>query len=526
MLGCCTRSVLRLRQTQLRLAGLRCGYASQPPPPIHRVPLSEPLSTAAHPTVLESHPFISPTGSDGRAEPGRVSTLSNGIRVASQPHYGQFCTVGVCIDSGSRYEVAYPSGISHFLEKLAFASTQKFQSNDEIQSRLEKFGGICDCQSTRDTFLYAASIDRRGLETMVEILGDVVLRPNITEEELQFTRMAVQYEVEDAQMRPDQEPLMLEAIHSAAFSNNTLGLPKMCPPENTAGISRSILMKYLSTYHVPSRMVVAGVGVEHDQLVRYVEDHFVNSPPVYELSKAHADQSLAQYTGGLVSIEKDLSNVSLGPTPMPDLVHLTIGLESVSHQHPNFIAFCVLNMMMGGGGSFSAGGPGKGMYTRLYTQVLNRYHWMYSATAFNHAYGDSGLFCITASAPPQNLGDMTQVITHEMAKLTGHIGNEEFNRAKTQLKSMLLMNLESRPVIFEDVARQVLAQGERRDPREYIELIDQIQPADINQIANKMLASQPSVAVIGNLQNMPSLKDIELSLIDKMPSPSKRSFFR
>lgn len=392
--------------------------------------------------------------------------------------------------------------------------------------RLEKFGGICDCQSTRDTFLYAASIDRRGLETMVEILGDVVLRPNITEEELQFTRMAVQYEVEDAQMRPDQEPLMLEAIHAAAFSSNTLGLPKMCPIENTAGISRSILMKYLGTYHVPNRMVVAGVGVDHDELVRYVEDHFVNSPPGFELSKSHTDQSLAQYTGGLVTIEKDLSNVSLGPTPMPDLVHLTIGLESVSHQHPNFIAFCVLNMMMGGGGSFSAGGPGKGMYTRLYTQVLNRFHWMYSATAFNHAYGDSGLFCITASAPPQHLGDMTQVITHEMAKLTGHIGNEEFNRAKTQLKSMLLMNLESRPVIFEDVARQVLAQGQRRDPREYIELIDQIQPADINRIADKMLTSQPSVAAIGNLKDMPSLKDIELSLIDKTPSPSKRSFFR
>jgi len=26
----------------------------------------------------------------------------------------------VLIDSGSRYEVLYPSGISHFLEKLAF----------------------------------------------------------------------------------------------------------------------------------------------------------------------------------------------------------------------------------------------------------------------------------------------------------------------------------------------------------------------------------------------------------------------
>lgn len=41
-------------------------------------------------------------------------------------------------------------------------------------------------------------------------------------------------------------------------------------------------------------------------------------------------------------------------------------------QEDDFIPFAVLNMMMGGGGSFSAGGPGKGMFTRLYLNVLNR----------------------------------------------------------------------------------------------------------------------------------------------------------
>ena len=51
------------------------------------------------------------------------------------------------------------------------------------------------------------------------------------------------------------------------------------------------------------------------------------------------------------------------------------------------------------------------MYTRLYTHVLNRHHWMYSATAFNHAYNDTGLFCISASAPPDQLAETTQVCT-------------------------------------------------------------------------------------------------------------------
>ena len=65
--------------------------------------------------------------------------------------------------------------------------------------------------------------------------------------------------------------------------------------------------------------------------------------------------------------------MSLGPNAMPELAHCVIGLESSSCLDEDFIAFCVLNMMMGGGGSFSAGGPGKGMYTRLYLNVLNRW---------------------------------------------------------------------------------------------------------------------------------------------------------
>ena len=460
----------------------------------------------------------------------QITTLDNGIRVASEKKFGQFCTVGVAIDSGSRYEVAFPSGISHYLEKLAFHSTSMYPSKDHILQKLEKYGGICDCQSTRDTFLYAASVDSRGLDPTVEILGEVVLRPQFSPEELEMCEMTIRYELEDISMRPDQEPLLVEKIHAAAFKNNTLGLPKICPPENIGRISRQTLYTYLSAYHRPERMVVAGVGVEHDKLVDSVQKYFVEQPPAWKTdSKMTSDSSVAQYTGGLEVMEKDLSNVSLGPTPMPELGHLVVGLQSVGHHHQDFIPFCVLNMMMGGGGSFSAGGPGKGMYTRLYTRVLNRYHWMYSATAYNHAYNDSGIFCIHASCPPQQLQELTQVLLRELVAITGDITLEELERAKTQLKSMLLMNLESRPVIFEDCARQVLSMGYRRKPEYFISLIDQVNRDDINRIGRKMLDSKASVAAIGTLKKLPPFSDIEIGLLDKngtLPAKKKFQLFR
>ena len=82
---------------------------------------------------------------------------------------------------------------------------------------------------------------------------------------------------------------------------------------------------------------------------------------------------------------------------------MSIGVETCHYDDPDFFAFTVLNTLLGGGGSFSAGGPGKGMYSRLYLNVLNRYHWIYAATAYHHSYADSGLFCIHGSCHPSQV---------------------------------------------------------------------------------------------------------------------------
>ncbi|KAI8118961.1 hypothetical protein FF38_10215 [Lucilia cuprina] len=446
----------------------------------------------------------------------KVTTLPNGLRVASEPRFGQFCTVGLVIDSGPRYEVTYPGGVSHFLEKLAFNSTTNFPNKDAILKELEKNGGICDCQSSRDTLIYAASIDSRAIESVTRLLADVTLRPTLHDEEVFLARRAIQFELETLGMRPEQEPILMDMIHAAAYRDNTLGLPKLCPPENLDAINRNVLMNYLKYHHTPERMVIAGVGVNHDELVRNVERFFVDDAAIWDKEQIsgtgaqEVDKSIAQYTGGLRKEECEIPIYAAAG--LPELAHVVVGLEGCSHQDPDFVALCVLNIMMGGGGSFSAGGPGKGMYSRLYTNVLNRYHWMYSATAYNHAYADTGLFCIHASAPPNNVRDMVEVVTRELVNMTSNPGREELSRSKIQLQSMLLMNLESRPVVFEDVGRQVLATGHRKRPEHFINEIDKITAADIQRVAKRILATPVSLAARGDIASLPDIKEVQNAL--------------
>lgn len=55
---------------------------------------------------------------------------------------------------------------------------------------------------------------------------------------------------------------------------------------------------------------------------------------------------------------------------------------------------------------------------------------MYSATAYNHAYNDTGLFCIHASAPPNYVRDMVEVIVKELVNMAGHVGDQELRVIK------------------------------------------------------------------------------------------------
>jgi len=450
----------------------------------------------------------------------KLTTLSNGLKVVSENAFGQFCTVGALIDAGSRYEIDYPSGISHMLEKLAFQSTENYHDNDAIVQKMEKLGGHVDCQAFKDCIVYAASAYKYNVEGAIDVLSDAMWRANLTEDEVDEQKQTVLFELEALEYKPDCEQKLNDLIHAAAFSGNTLGLPKLCPEENLSEINSKLIKHYIHRYYRPNRITIAGVNVDHDELVRYAEKYFVDSAPSWiSESVVDADQSMAQYTGGLLTDHRDEPRLQPGITQLPELVHIAIGFESANYTDPDMFSFAVLNMLLGGGGSFSAGGPGKGMYSRLYINVLNRYHWMFSSTAYNHSYADSGLFCIHSSAPPRDAKSIVHTITEEFMNLISEpFHSVEVSRAKKQTQSMLMMNLESRVVKFEDIGRQILGLGFRKTPKELFDSIEAVTTDDLKRISQKMLITKPSVAAIGNLKHLPDYSEVEKSLFKKSRS--------
>lgn len=82
------------------------------------------------------------------------------------------------------------------------------------------------------------------------------------------------------------------------------------------------------------------------------------------------------------------------------------------------VVMTVLTYLLGGGNSFSSGGPGKGMHSRLYTRVLNQHAWVHSCSAFNSTFNDSGLVGIAAACDPTHVQEMLNVMCNELESVT------------------------------------------------------------------------------------------------------------
>jgi hypothetical protein len=54
------------------------------------------------------------------AATAQITALPNGLRVATESTPGHFAALGLYVDAGSRYETAATSGVSHFLDRMAF----------------------------------------------------------------------------------------------------------------------------------------------------------------------------------------------------------------------------------------------------------------------------------------------------------------------------------------------------------------------------------------------------------------------
>ena len=202
----------------------------------------------------------------------KMTTLANGLRVASEETYGQNTSLGLFVDTGSRYETAANNGVSHLLERLAFKSTDS-RSELKFVRDIEDMGGNMGAACAREQFAYSADVLRSDVDTAVEMLADTTTNCVLHAWEVTDQKKIIGYELEEQASNPSS--VLTEALHAAAFGENTpLGRPLLCPESNVGKMSDAVAREFMEATYSAPRMVLAGAGVDHDTLVNLAEKHF------------------------------------------------------------------------------------------------------------------------------------------------------------------------------------------------------------------------------------------------------------
>lgn len=118
---------------------------------------------------------------------------------------------------------------------------------------------------------------------------------------------------------------------------------------------------------------------------------------------------------------------------------------------------------------------------------------------------------IDGACAPENVQELIRVIVEQLSKLAIEpVSAEELSRAKNMLKSMMMMQLESRLVLCEDIARQVATYGRRDPPSLICDKIESVTAEDLQKVGLRMMQSPPAVGCVGaDLSGMTTFDIIE-----------------
>ncbi|EEC71449.1 hypothetical protein OsI_03671 [Oryza sativa Indica Group] len=457
-------------------------------------PLDVPLPGITLPPPLPD--FVEPSKT-------KVTTLPNGIKIASETSVSPAASVGLYIDCGSIYETPASSGASHLLERMAFKSTTN-RSHLRLVREVEAIGGNVSASASREQMCYTYDAFKAYVPEMVEVLIDSVRNPAFFNWEIKEQLEKIKAEI--AEVSDNPQGLLLEALHSAGYSG-ALAKPLMAPQSAIHRLDSSILEEFIAENYTAPRMVLAASGVDHDDLVSIAEPLLSDLPSV-----KRPEEPKSVYVGGDYRCQAD-----------SDKTHIALAFEVPGgwFEEKTAIIVTVLQMLMGGGGSFSAGGPGKGMHSRLYLRILNNYHQIESFSAFNSIYNHSGLFGIHATTSPNFASKAVDLAAGELLEVAtpGKVTQEQLDRAKQATKSAVLMNLESRVVASEDIGRQILTYGERKPIEHFLKDLEAITLNDISSTAKKIISSPLTLASWGDVIHVPSYESVSQKFFSRVRKP-------
>jgi predicted Zn-dependent peptidase len=415
----------------------------------------------------------------------KCTVFPNGLKIITVERPGPLAA-GAWVEAGSDHETPELNGATHMNEHMMFKGTPHYPPGSIAGIVEGELGGDLNAYTSKDrTCYYFYGLEATAMPKVVDMCGQMVFFANIDE-----TEYAGGKEVTDAkgdkiiakgereavleEMRMNNDEInsrIQDLLDSLAYQGSAHGRPILGTRESLMGISAQMLRDYRDEYYAPNKVVFCAVGpVKHEDFVKEVEAKYGTLQP-----KETAPLPVPAYVGGTEAVEDKNAKMCT----------VRIGAESVSKSDPDAEAWEAFSILLSGGAS-----------ALLHREIVDRQRLAAEADAGVISYRNCGTFLMVSQADAQKVKPLVNAMYKCVRDLADTVTEADLDKVRAQLEMGLLAGLEANRKACDAYARAAQDKGRLVLPSEQAEAMQKVTVADIRRIADKILASNPTGAMV------------------------------
>lgn len=344
--------------------------------------------------------------------------LQNGIRVlAEHMDSVRSVAIGVWVNAGSVFESDENAGISHFIEHMLFKGTEKRSASD-IAAQTDAIGANLNAFTAKECTCFHIKALDEDLETAVEMLSDIVLHSTLDSEQMDRERGVVLEEI--AMTEDSPEDIVFDCASEQLFKGTPVESEILGTEETVRNLTREDLIRYMQRHYTAENIVIAVAGsFDREALIALLSRYFSD----VQAGERHAAPTVSIRSGFRTAlVKKDVEQINL-----------CLALPGAALGTDEYFAQAVLSNALGGS-----------MSSRLFQHIREERGLAYSVYSYPMAYRGAGSLCFYAGCTEGQAKDVLSLMLKELSDVKRDgISEEEFVRARQQLKGSYLLGMES-----------------------------------------------------------------------------------
>src|SRR3989344_3797552 len=413
-----------------------------------------------------------------------LTKLKNGVRVLMVPMpSNESSTITIWVKVGSRFEEERVAGISHFLEHMVFKGSPKYPGARIVTEAIDSLGAENNAGTSKEWTNFYIKTANINLEKAFDILADTVLNPQLLQEEIEKERGVILQEI----AMYEDTPIMSigEEFEKLIYEGSSLGRKIAGDEKSLVNIDHGEFKNYRRKHYIAENILVSVAGGADTKKVRGLAEKYFSelAPQVFdpEAQTRRGEALKGSPLQGNSSIRGRTSNKAervFLKEKKTDQTHLILGFLCEGRGYKGRFAQSVLTTILG-----------RGMSSRLFTEVREKRGLAYSVHASQDRYADIGSFDVYAGVKTDKAEEAIKVVLDQIYGISEkkyEVDKKEFAKAKSYLKGRLALRLEDSDAVNDYFSEQVLFDKEILTPKEVYKKVDEVEVDEVYAEAKKI----------------------------------------